>query len=234
MVYVMRCLCPFCGGKLPGRPGHYVRCMHCAETIYWARNKPFRRQEDALTHARACRLDDQNQAWMKAAEQRHKQDQDDAHRDEIASQRREWIAERSRRRIERDKLRAAWREKWICWTKPKLAYVRSVGLWLKAVSVSHAFGRLMDAALATSLAAAVIICLWCILVVIGPPSRSSTSSGLSGLKLKLSRWHDEVSRRVSFEVLAAKALFGLDRYHRSQATGEATGRTGTAATPEDE
>jgi hypothetical protein len=55
----MRCVCPFCGGTLPGKPGQYVKCCHCAETIHWANNRPYRTHIDAQEDAQRLRLERQ-------------------------------------------------------------------------------------------------------------------------------------------------------------------------------
>ena len=42
----MRCYCPYCGGRIPGRPGQYIKCMHCSEKLLWCDNTAFRSRED--------------------------------------------------------------------------------------------------------------------------------------------------------------------------------------------
>lgn len=98
----MRCVCPSCGGALPGRPGQYVKCMHCAETVYWAHGKPFRTQSDALAHARSCRLEQEQQA-------------EDA---KTTREREQSLAqERLRQFREKARLQAARREYWQMWLR---------------------------------------------------------------------------------------------------------------------
>ena len=46
----MRCFCPHCGGRIPGRPGQYVRCKHCAGSLLWADDTPFRSASDIHAH----------------------------------------------------------------------------------------------------------------------------------------------------------------------------------------
>lgn len=42
--------CPWCGGRLAGKPGQYVKCSHCTSSIAWAAGKPFRSEEQASAH----------------------------------------------------------------------------------------------------------------------------------------------------------------------------------------
>ena len=122
----MRCVCPFCGGTLPGRPGQYVKCMHCAEAICLAYGKPFRTQGDALEHARACRVAEQDRAQREAEERHLEQIRESQRLDEIASQRRQRILERSRRRVERRHHWARQWAKWDAWLRSHVDRARSL------------------------------------------------------------------------------------------------------------
>jgi hypothetical protein len=55
----MRCYCPYCGGRIPGRPGQYIKCMHCSERLLWCDDKAFRNREDIEKYLLAVRLTEQ-------------------------------------------------------------------------------------------------------------------------------------------------------------------------------
>lgn len=46
-------LCPWCGGELPGEPGQFVKCRHCASDFYWGDNKPWRTKMQAANASQA-------------------------------------------------------------------------------------------------------------------------------------------------------------------------------------
>jgi hypothetical protein len=109
----MRSVCPFCGGALPGKPGQYVNCCHCAQSIHWANNKPFRSLSDAQEHAQLLRAQRQEQAQREqirklqeaasARERQEKQRELERRRDE---QWRRW--KESRRVVEVERAAAVW------------------------------------------------------------------------------------------------------------------------------
>ena len=50
----MRCFCPYCGGRIPGRPRvNTSNAMHCSEKLLWWDNKAFRSREDIEKHLAA-------------------------------------------------------------------------------------------------------------------------------------------------------------------------------------
>jgi hypothetical protein len=100
----MRCVCPFCGGTLPGKPGQFVKCRHCAETIHWVNNKPYRSQADAQEDARRLLVERREQARR---EQERK-----AKEATLAKERLEKEREQQRQRAEQIKAWREWRRRW--------------------------------------------------------------------------------------------------------------------------
>jgi hypothetical protein len=146
--------------------------MHCAETIYWAYDKPFRTQGDAMDHARACRLVEQDRARREAEEKHLEQVRLSQRTEEIASQRRQRIIERSQRRAKRlqrwDAFYERWQQSWL--SRPMRA--RALAESLRRVFFCIAFAVWFVAIIVC--ACVVALCLYWAVPV--PPRTPSTQN----------------------------------------------------------